>query len=974
MPQGAIDIITAAGWSVAPQWAFNRWLVVLAAVLSAAMVVYLYRAQRKVASRPVVVVLTGLRVVLVMLAFVLLAGLGVRWKRTGSSGGTLWIVVDQSNSMNQVDRQATPVEKLRWADALGFLPPEARRSRLDRLAARGLALRAELSHLRTRGELAPDTSPSAAAREVADYAAAMRSWGDTARALAVDADRQGGAAAQAAAFRAAAQRINSAAEAVAARPRREPAVRDVPWDELLTSLDPALATLRSLADAADRTFLTDHAADPKVAEALAKVAKLSRFELAQAAFAAKARPGGTALPEVIPRQKTNVVSFADGARLATVRDAAALANALAPPAGQSTNLAAPLGFIADRLGQHEPAAVVFVSDGRHNHGGDLVEPARRLAARGVRVYTLALGSQQVAPDAAVEQIDAPDWVYQDDTVRATALLRLDGLAKRPVTVEFYRGGTKVESKSVTPAQDRATQVVSFTDKPPEPGVFEYEVRVAETEAEAVKENNRLSSRVAVKKDKLAVLVIEDQPRWEYRHLVNYLSRDRRVKLQTVLMQPARVDRVQRPPPVRASPKNDGVEAQLLPERQEDWAAFDLLVLGDVPKEALSEQHQQYLASAVKNRGATLLLIAGPFNMPQRFGGTPLAELVPVEMTGGGWAASAFSEHMKGGFRPTVAPEGAASILSQFTIDEPANAGLWSSLPPWYWHSEYTQARRAASVIWSIGQTRPPTTAPQTSPPDMDRERALLATMSVGMGRILYLASDSTWRMRQVNGQNPHELFWGQLIRWVVGNELPAGGKLVRFGTDKPRYVAGENVAVTARLFGEDFAPLRGQKVKATARSAAGVVVAQANLAELPDAPGYYRATLAGMAAGDVQLTLEGGPVQQLMNRDQVPPAQRTLAVDVQSQLTVEQRNVNADRAALARLAEAGGGIPFDGPYADVLAAHLPDLNYTTESAEQFGLFADPADPRTRTAHWAFLAIFVVVASAEWVIRKSAGLI
>ena len=233
-------------------------------------------------------------------------------------------------------------------------------------------------------------------------------------------------------------------------------------------------------------------------------------------------------------------------------------------------------------------------------------------------------------------------------------------------------------------------------------------------------------------------------------------------------------------------------------------------------------------------------------------------------------------------------------------------------------------------------------------------------------------------MRQVSGHNPHERFWGQVIRWVVDNELPAGGKLVRFGTDKPRYVAGDNVVVTARLLGEDFSPMPGQKLKVVARAAAGGAAdarafAQADLAELPDAPGYYRATLGGLPAGQVELSLQGEAVEQLLAKD---PAvtQKTLAIDVQSQLSVEQRNVNADRAALQRVAEAAGGVCLDGPYADVLASHVPKLNYQTEHVEQVGLFTAPGDRYARLSHWAFLAAFVVLAGTEWVIRKAAGLV
>jgi len=287
-------------------------------------------------------------------------------------------------------------------------------------------------------------------------------------------------------------------------------------------------------------------------------------------------------------------------------------------------------------------------------------------------------------------------------------------------------------------------------------------------------------------------------------------------------------------------------------------------------------------------------------------------------------------------------------------------------------------------LWTIGDATSPPSQPRaeagvpTSSPS--RDRSLLCTMSVGMGRVMYLASDSTWRMRQVNGQNPHERFWGQVIRWVVDNELPAGGKLVRFGTDRPRYVAGDDVVVTARLIGEDFAPVPGQKLKviARARGAAATgtdtkIVAEADLAELPDAPGYYRARLGGLPAGQVELSLQGDTVNQLMAKD-AAATQKTLAIDVQSQLSVEQRNVNADRAALTRVAEAAGGVCLDGPYADVLASQVPRLNYQTERVEQVGLFTAPGDRYARLSHWVFLAAFVVLAGTEWVIRKAAGLV
>jgi hypothetical protein len=88
----------------------------------------------------------------------------------------------------------------------------------------------------------------------------------------------------------------------------------------------------------------------------------------------------------------------------------------------------------------------------------------------------------------------------------------------------------------------------------------------------------------------------------------------------------------------------------------------------------------------------------------------------------------------------------------------------------------------------------------------------------------------------------------------------------------------------------------------------------------------------------------------------------------------EGANLNTDFPALARVAEAGGGIAVRGPHADVLASHLPTLSQTSENVEELGLFSNPRHRPTRVAHWLFLVLFVGLLTAEWVIRKAGGLV
>ena len=86
---------------------------------------------------------------------------------------------------------------------------------------------------------------------------------------------------------------------------------------------------------------------------------------------------------------------------------------------------------------------------------------------------------------------------------------------------------------------------------------------------------------------------------------------------------------------------------------------------------------------------------------------------------------------------------------------------------------------------------------------------------------------------------------------------------------------------------------------------------------------------------------------------------------MQKGLNLEQKNINADRATLASLSPAPAAARCStADYADVLADHIPELNYKVTAAQQIGLFADYKDPCTRKTHWIFLGIFIVLVTAE----------
>jgi len=1012
--------IVDAHWTTNAQ--INVWLLCAFFVIAILAAFYLYRAQRRIAPTKAVVALTTIRTLLILMVFLMLLGAARVFTWTGQVNGTLWLMVDQSESMERADTQAPPAEKLRWADMLGLLPAGVRPAALDRQAAHLAVLRADINYFQSL--TARTVAEKDQRKAVEEIVRGLKKWNSLLTGVADTVAKSpvaGDDGTLVKNLRGIVDAVARGIEKLDTRLKPEEGQSDVDWTAARTALSKAEEKLNAAADAADKAILDRN--DPKVTEALEKVSKLSRAELARQAITSKSRPDAAGFDELMPKQTVKVMGFGQRPQTLIPDDQSnagkTVSTALSNPAAPVTDIASAVQAIQDQLSQNEPATVVLVGDGRQNRReADTAEAIARLASRGVRVFSLATGSPKVAPDAAVETVEAPDWVFKGDTVKITSLLRLDGLDGKKVTVELHRtkvadgtgapdNSTLVDTREITVEGSR--QIVSFSEKKdslPDAGLFDYRIQIKEIPDEAVLVNNSQTMRVNVRDTKLTVLMLEDQPRWEFRYVANYLERDQRVKLQTMLLQPARIGwdndpskNIKPPAPRKPSPdiKEERTDFQILPETQEEWYQWRFIVIGDIPPERLSRKQQEMIVKAVTDGGATLLILSGPLNMPAAWGAShPLATLFPCEPSPD-WTAAKLQQHLKVGYHPVIAPDGENHLLTQFGIDDEQNRKVWETIRTdpnlsWYWHTEDTQARGGATVIWSIEDSRPlgespplPATGPAAdranTPLEVARRRALLATMNAGLGQVMYLAGDATWRLRQVNGTNYHERLWGQVIRWVVSGDLPAGGEFVRFGTDKPRYVGGEQAMVTARIVNKDLVPQTGLKVKVQARvlSATGAVdpnaksMVESDMSEIPDAPGRYQANLGNLPPGQVELTLHGPEVEQLLIGD--PKAlQKSLTVEVVDTLNLEKKNINSDRPTLSSIATDGGGVMLDGVYADVLAEHIPELRYTDSSAEQISLFGNPNSRYGRTTHWVFLAVFVGLITAEWIIRKANGLV
>ncbi len=230
------------------------------------------------------------------------------------------------------------------------------------------------------------------------------------------------------------------------------------------------------------------------------------------------------------------------------------------------------------------AAVVLLTDGRHNAGPSPTEAARALGEAGVAVFPVLFGAEEPAADLAVVDVTAPDLVFKTDRVRGTFTLRDTAPAGTRFTAELVSKGaagvggsagvgsagvgeTVVwrEDLTTTGAGDRRVPF-EFDVEPLTAGLggvadsfgrvgdspggvsresrvdqsvvsLDLEVRLSPLPGEVDAENNVRPLRLAANLVARKALLLDGRPRWETRYLRNALARDPRWEVDTVIAPP-----------------------------------------------------------------------------------------------------------------------------------------------------------------------------------------------------------------------------------------------------------------------------------------------------------------------------------------------------------------------------------------------------------------------------------------------------
>ena len=653
-----------------------------------------------------------------------------------------------------------------------------------------------------------------------------------------------------------------------------------------------------------------------------------------------------------------------------------------PPSGRlTTDLAGALAKVRDTIPAANLAGVIVFSDGRHNADGSVEAVAAQLAAQNAPVSAIALGSSRPPVDAAILNAEYPKSLFVEDKLNVKTQIKLTGMRGREVRLKLTGGDGAVAEQVLPVPSDDFLTTVELDHTPTTEGIQQYALALepieADTiEADAFADNVLRQVTVAVSDQRTQMLVIEGRPRWEFRYLRNLLaSRDKTVQLQTVLLSPDRLRSSVELPKIHASvarPEGE-VEATLPPANESEWLKFDVVVLGDVPPKSLDDKQLEAIEKFVVNRGGTLIVIAGPHYMPHQFAESLLAELLPVTIAGGSGSM------MRGpdpSFRWGLTQVGQRHAILQQAASPEANMQFWKSVPELYWRHPIIDTKPGATVLAYAtnnkieaelaskpGQPDEEAEAIRQRREDHERQNALVAVQPVGSGRVMMLTTDRTWRLRYRTGDVHHHRFWGQVLRWAESDKLQAGTQHVRLGTDRILYEADQPVTVKAQITDSYHAPVEDDSAVVKIYRDQQLVLSQ-RLNFVADSGGRYELTLGKLPGpGQYRLELESPEAQKILAGEGVDSISATITVLPPEAATRELIETTTDRAALTRIAHAGGGTLAEAGFvSSVTEFFAPGTEKFTE-VKRFRLWDS----------WPLLILMLLVLTAEWVLRKKVGL-
>jgi uncharacterized membrane protein len=482
------------------------------------------------------------------------------------------------------------------------------------------------------------------------------------------------------------------------------------------------------------------------------------------------------------------------------------------PAAPATHLNDGLRQLISDTSDLPIGAVVLLSDGSDNSGDLALETIRALRNRRLPVHTVGFGKEHLAHDVELSDVSVATRALADSRIPATVTFHQRGYAGSKALLLVRDGDKTVGSREITFNSDGASQVETVFFSPGGAGAKNLHFLLGPLPGEENPANNSIARLLGVTDDKRRILYVEGEPRWEYKFIRRAEDDDKIVQVASMLR--TTENKIYRQGISDPKELENG-----FPVRPEDLFSYDGIILGSVEAGYFTPLQQELLREFVDRRGGGLLFLGGRFSLSDGgWRGSSLVDLLPTILPNN---RNTFHRN------PATAELTVAGSDSPITrlMDDPAkNMDRWKKLTYLMDYQEAGTPKPGATVLAELNSG--------------GRKLPLLITQNYGRGRTAVMATSGTWRwqMSQPLGDPAHDLFWQQLLRWLV---LDSPGQVVVTAPAQTLMDDGQ-IQLTANVRDTGYMPVTDAKVTAHLIGPDGLS-ALVDMTPAADSPGVFRA-------------------------------------------------------------------------------------------------------------------------------------
>jgi uncharacterized membrane protein len=416
--------------------------------------------------------------------------------------------------------------------------------------------------------------------------------------------------------------------------------------------------------------------------------------------------------------------------------------------GQSTHIGESLKQVLADASSLPIGAVVLLSDGADNSGGIDLETISEIRRQRIPIHTIGFGREKMARDIEIADVQVPQRALPDSRLSAQVSFHQNGYSGQSAKITLRDGQKLLASKQVTLKADGVEQTEPVLFGAGTAGVKTIDISIDPLPNEENAKNNHVTRLVNVDQRKPRILYMEGEPRWEFKFLRRAVEDDRNINLVTIL-------RTTQNKIYRQGVKDENELKDGFPTKVEELFGFEGLIIGSSEAAYFTASQQQLIRDFVDRRGGGLLFLGGRDSLADGgYDKSLFNDLLPVVLP-----------DKKGTFvrapaNVELTAAGRDNLITRIEEDPAKNVDRWKKLP-------YLMNFQDA------GQPKPGAVVLVDALPQQGGRIPLLTIQNYGHGRTAVFATAGSWRwqMLQPVADKSHEMFYTQLLRWLV-NDTP----------------------------------------------------------------------------------------------------------------------------------------------------------------------------------------------------------